>query len=158
MENKNSTFLQFIKFGLVGVSNTVISYVTYVVCVYVGMHYILANIVSFIISVLNSYYWNNKFVFVADENETRIWWKTLGKTFIAYGFTGLILNNILLFLLLDVLNIAQFMAVPVGILQSYGYTMTNEKVAVYIAPLFNLIITIPLNYVINKVWAFKKEN
>ena len=54
---------QFIKFGLVGLSNTAISYFTYALCIYIGLHYFIANALGFVLSVLNSFYWNNKYVF-----------------------------------------------------------------------------------------------
>ncbi len=55
-DEKLRVFSQFVKFGLVGLSNTAISYITYVICVYLGMHYFFANTLGFIISVLNSFY------------------------------------------------------------------------------------------------------
>ena len=57
------SLIQFVKFGIVGLSNTLISYVVYVAGVRFGMHYLLASILGFVISVLNSFYWNNKYVF-----------------------------------------------------------------------------------------------
>ena len=50
-------------------SNTIISYLLYVVTLLivsksgVKFDYIIANIVSWLLSVLWSFYWNNKFVF-----------------------------------------------------------------------------------------------
>lgn len=130
-EEKWSQFFQFIKFGLVGLSNTIISYVTYLFFVWIGVFYLVANGIAFVISVLNSYYWNNKYVFTED-GETRSPWKTLIKTFISYGATGLVLNSLLLIFWIDVVHLSS-----------------------YIAPIINLIITIPLNFIINKFWAFK---
>ena len=131
-ESLNNVF-QFLKFGLVGVSNTIISYFTYLILVLLGMHYMPANGIAFAVSVLNSFYWNNKYVF-AEEKEKRKWYLVLAKTFIAYGFTGLFLNSVLLYLEVDLWQI-------------------NEL----LAPLINLIITIPLNFIINKFWAYKKK-
>ncbi len=124
---------QFIKFGFVGLSNTIISYVIYAVLVYFGLNYIVCNVISCIVSVLNSFYWNNKYVFKEDK-EVRSPLKTLAKTFMAYGFTGLILSNVLLLIWVDVLNISK-----------------------YIAPIINLIFTVPVNYIMNKIWAFKDK-
>ena len=126
-------FNQFIKFGIVGASNTAISYVTYAVLVFLGLNYILSNVISFIVSVLNSFYWNNKYVF-KETKESRSALKTLAKTFLAYGFTGLILSNILLVVWIDVLHISK-----------------------YIAPIINLVVTIPFNFLLNKLWAFKDK-
>lgn len=127
-------FLQFIKFGLVGVSNTVISYGTYALLTLLGIPYVFSNIIAFIISVLNSFFWNNRYVFKKTEGEKRNSLLTLVKTFLAYGSTGLILSNILLIIFVEKLNISKFFA-----------------------PLIILIITIPLNFIINKFWAFKTK-
>lgn len=131
--NKTEVY-QFIKFGIVGASNTLIAYVIYSICVYLGIHYLLANALGFFISVLNAYYWSDRFVFKKGEGEARsaIW--TLVKTYVAYGSTGLLLASILLYLYVDKLQISE-----------------------YIAQLLVLVITIPLNFIINKFWSFKTK-
>lgn len=72
---------QFMKFGMVGISNTIISYITYVLLIAMDMHYLLASFLGFWVSVINAYYWNNKYVFKANNNEKRTWWHTFVKTF-----------------------------------------------------------------------------
>ena len=125
------SLIQFVKFGIVGLSNTLISYVVYVAGVRFGMHYLLASILGFVISVLNSFYWNNDYVFGQGKEERNLL-KTLLKTFMAYAFTGLVLANILLYIWVDILGISE-----------------------YLGPLINLVVTVPLNFVINKLWAFR---
>ena len=132
-EEKWQAFIQFVKFGVVGVSNTLISYVVYLLLVALGVNYLLASIIGFIVGVFNSFHWNNKYVFVEGENENRSKLKAFFKTFMAYAGTGLILSNILLFLWVDTLGIPK-----------------------ELGPLINLFITVPLNFIINKLWAFKK--
>ena len=129
-----SEIYQFIKFGLVGISNTLIAYIAYSICVYIGIHYLIANAIGFFISVLNAYYWSDRFVFKKGEGESRstIW--TIAKTYIAYGSTGLLLASILLYLYVDKLNISE-----------------------YLAQLLVLVVTIPLNFIINKFWSFKTK-
>ena len=126
-------FIQFVKFGIVGLSNTLISYVVYLAGVRLGMHYLLASVLGFVISVLNSFYWNNKYVFQKGSEERNLF-LTLIKTFLAYASTGLILANILLYIWVDVLGISE-----------------------YLGPIINLVITVPLNFVINKLWAFRTK-
>lgn len=134
--------MQFVKFGIVGVSNTLISYFIYLgtlVCMNkmnpTGTYnYLVASVVSFILSVLWSFYWNNKYVFTQSENEERSLWKTLMKTYISYSFTGLFLNNILLVVWVQLLHVSEV-----------------------IAPLVNLLISVPLNFLINKFWAFRTK-
>lgn len=125
---------QFIKFGMVGISNTLISYIVYILLVAIDVHYLAASFLGFLVSVLNAFYWNNKYVFKVSNYEKRIWWHSFLKTFMSYAGTGLILNNILLILWIDVFKL-------------------NEA----LGPLINLFITIPLNFLLNKYWAFKEK-
>lgn len=133
--------IQFVRFGIVGVSNTVISYVLYAGCLMIfrsigifdKYDYIISQVVQFVLSVLWSFYWNNKFVFKLRDGEKRSIWKSLIKTYVSYSFTGLFLSSALLVLWVQVFNISEF-----------------------VAPIINLLISVPLNFLINKFWAFKK--
>jgi len=125
---------QFVKFGVVGVSNTAISYAVYLVCVHLGVHYIIADGLGLVISTINAYYWNNRCVFGDGMRKSfRDHFLTWLKTLTAYGGTfGL--NSLLLILWVEVLRIPQTLA-----------------------PLVSLMITIPVNFVINKYWTFRKK-
>ena len=123
---------QFIKFGIVGVANTILGYFIYVLCIWGGMHYLLANIIGFFVSTINAFYWGNCFVFKKGEDEYRNICKSLIKTFLAYASTGVILNSVLLWLYIDVFNISEF-----------------------VAPLLILFFTVPSNFLLNKYWSFK---
>lgn len=132
--------MQFVRFGIVGVSNTIISYVIYVVCllffqkmgILKNIDYIIAQVTQFVLSVLWSFYWNNRMVFTLKEGEKRSVWKAVIKTYISYSFTGLFINSALLIVWVKVMHISEF-----------------------IAPVINLLISVPLNFIINKFWAFK---
>lgn len=134
------SFMQFVKFGIVGLSNTVLSYLIYVVGLvllrklglFSRTDYIIASVIGFILSVYWSFYWNHKMVFKLRDGQERSWWKALIKTYISYSFTGLFLSNILLILWVQVCHISEM-----------------------IAPLINLLVTVPLNFLINKFWAFR---
>lgn len=136
------SLLQFIKFGIVGLSNTVISYVIYAVSLMLFQRidlfgasaYLVSQILAFVISVAWSFYWNNKYVFTQNEGETRSIWRALLKTYISYSFTGLFLNTLLLILWVQLLHISEF-----------------------IAPIINLLVSVPLNFIINKFWAFRSK-
>ena len=139
LENERiKPFVQFVKFGIVGVSNTAISYLLYVGILFLlqglawKFDYILANVVSFSISVAWSFYWNSKYVFKKAENSRRNLWKALGKCFLSYGFTGFILENVLSYFWIEWVGISK-----------------------YIAPLLNLVFTVPTNFLLNKLWAFR---
>lgn len=95
---KLSGLWQFIKFGMVGVCNTVVSYTVYSVCYYVfhtSVH--IGNIMGFIISVFSAFLLQSRFVFKeSEEKEHRVWWQVLIKTYVSYAFTGLFLTEVLL--------------------------------------------------------------
>ena len=71
---------QFVKFCLVGFSNTAISYLVYFIFVCIDEKlYLIGNAAGFVVSVLNSYFWNSKFVFKKQDERG----KTIVKTFLA---------------------------------------------------------------------------
>lgn len=123
---------QFFKFCIVGLSNTLISYTVYSFLVFIDINYIFASVIAFFISMVNSFYWNNKYVFTSHGN---LWIYAFLKMFITYAITGLVLHNILLFFLIDYIQVSK-----------------------YIAPILILAVTIPLNFVINKYWSFKQKS
>lgn len=150
--------LQFIKFVLVGVSNTLISEMIYVLFVFSGMHYALATFIGFLLSVLNAYYWGNRYVFKQQEGEEkRVWWKVLLKTYVAYG-GGFIMDIVLLFLWIDILCISQIMEPLVNICHSIGINAVDaELMGEITAKVINVVIIVPLNFVVNKYWAYKQK-
>lgn len=137
MENKKQIkdlIIQFIKFGIVGGINTVLSYGITNGCYYLlHWHAQVSNIIAFIITVFISFMLNGKFVFKEDNN--RNFWKSLIKVYASYSITGLFLTAILLYIEEQLLGIPH-----------------------YIATLMNLVITIPVNFVLNKFWAYNNKN
>ena len=138
LEKNWTGFMQFVKFGVIGLSNTLLSYILNVIVLLilapfsVSWDFFAGNIVEFVLSVLWSFYWNNRFVFTVKEGEHRSVWKALLKTYLSYGFTGIILNNVLSWVWITQLGISKF-----------------------IAPVINLLFSVPINFIMNKLWAFK---
>lgn len=151
---KLSSLIQFIKFGLVGVSNTAISYGIEMLCYYVlfkntkfigilnllallgistdgnNVKIVITTIIAFVVSVSNSYFWNNRYVFGSGKKSFSEHFKTYFKTFACYGITGLILSPIIKILL------------------------TKISVPFFIASLGALVITIPLNFCHEQILGF----
>ena len=127
-------YVQFAKFGVVGISNTVISLCVFWTCHYLlHLHYQIANLIAFIVSVTNAYYWNSKFVFQAQQKAWTAHLIPYAKTFLSYGGTFL-LNVGLLQLGVEILHL------PAGIV-----------------PLCSLVVTVPVNYAFNRFWVFRKR-
>ncbi len=152
--------VQFIKFGLVGTVNTVLSYIIFNLCYYVfktSVH--VGNIAAFVITVFIAFLLQSRFVFTENESgKKRVWWKVLIKTYISYSFTGLFLTELLLILWLDIIDISRFLSGVCSFLESNGITFSPEDLAVSISPILNLMITIPLNFLINKLWAYRQKD
>ena len=136
-ENKESLFqliIQFIKFGLVGVSNTAVSMGCYYLFLWIDPNlYMVGSIVGTVVSIFNAFVWNDLFVFTGNPKDFKSVMKLLGKTYISYGGTSL-LSTVLLWLEVNLFGISKV-----------------------IAPIVNLLITIPLNFIINKFWTFHTE-
>lgn len=142
LENKRiDTLKQLIRFGLVGLSNTVVNYVVYAIALLSFQHfsllgktdYLVSMAISYAVSVFWAYMMNKRFVFRVGQGEVS-WWKALLKSYISYAFTGLFLNWLLSFLWVNFFEISKL-----------------------IAPIINLCITVPLNFILNKFWTFKKN-
>lgn len=136
-EKRLSRYGEFIKFGLVGISNTVVywfisSLITGLLNQKIDKSYLVGNTIAFIVSVYWSFVWNRRFVF-QNRSTGKEYFKSLIRAYITYSFTGIILYNILSWLWIDVLDISYL-----------------------IAPILNSVIGFPVNYVLNKKWTFGK--
>ena len=138
-------------------SNTLISEGIYAVLVFFDVHYLVAYFWGFVLSVLNAYYWSNKYVFVQEEGEYRIWWKVLVKTYIAY-LGGFIISSLLLIFWIDIIDLSGYMNGLADLFAQRGYEKIDaDFLGEIIAAGINLTITVPFNYLVNKKWAYKKE-
>lgn len=125
-------FWQFFKFGLVGLSNTAVSMAVYYLFLWLNPDwYMVGSVLGTILSIANAFVWNDLFVFTGNARDWKSIWKRLGKTYVSYGGTS-ILSNVLLWLEVAFLGVGKA-----------------------IAPVVNLLVTIPLNFVINKLWTFR---
>ena len=134
---RHDSFMQFIKFCLVGVSNAVVYYVAYAgsliifrkASVFGGLDYQVSQIIGFVISVFWAFSINRKFVFSGEKDSYLI---SLCKFYITYAFTGLFMNSFLLFIWKEI-GISEF-----------------------IGPVINILFTTPVNFILSKKWTFKK--
>ena len=122
---------RFIKFALVGVLNTLMNWIIFFILNASGFYYLVANIISYSISTLNSYLWNSRWVFKYQGDNK----KETTLKFIVLNIFGLVLNTIILFVLVDKLKL-------------------NKMVGLIITTAIVMII----NYMINKFWVFRGTN
>lgn len=138
-EERQEKIYQFVKFCVVGVTNVGVSYLVNISTVLLlgwlwpGLtyDYVIANVTAFLVAVYWSYTWNSRKVFNFHSKDKALRRKVIFRTYLCYGFSGIVVNNLLGTLWIRVLGISKM-----------------------ISPLLNLFITIPLNYYTNKKWAY----
>lgn len=121
---------KFIKFGIVGILNTLINWTIFAILNFLGMYYIISNIIAYVIATINSYIWNSKWVFKYRGEDKK---ETTGK-FILLNLFGLSLNTVILYLFVDLMRF-------------------NKLIALVITTIIVMII----NYILNKVWVFNEK-
>lgn len=95
------TFRQLFRFSLIGILNAIVNYSIYLLFIYyLNFYYLLALILSHIITVFHSYFWNR---FWAFESRDR-YLKEISRFFIVYTLSFL-LNLIFLPLLVEIFNL-----------------------------------------------------
>ena len=97
---------------------------------FVGVYYIIANVIAYVIATINSYIWNSRWVFKykgEDKKETTT-------KFILLNLAGLALNTMILYLLVDLIGL-------------------NKLIALVITT----VIVMVINYIVNKIWVFKEK-
>lgn len=122
---------QFIKFVLVGCSNAVVTLLVYdaMVIAFDEEIYLIGQTVGYVAGILNSYFWNSRFVFAAKEIKQS---QSFVKMCTCYGMTYFMQMG-MLYLFVEKLAISAF-----------------------VAPVLAIIITTPVNFIINKFWAFSE--
>lgn len=151
-----NTAKQALQFAGVGAFNTVLNYGIYAAAITLGAHYLVASILGYVISVFSAWLFQYFIVFReggADSDQP--WWKTVIKTYLSYGFTGLILNNILLILLLDVAHYEVILE-PLFAMGTFFIFDTPRGMAEYLAPFIVMVVAVPINFILNKFWAYGK--
>lgn len=128
LEKEAIIIIQFIKFGMVGIINTLITVVSFNVLVFINMNYLIANCIAYFLGVINSYLLNSKFVFHETRNKDNMV-KFLIVNILVLGFNSLIL-----------------------------YVGVNDlHINVSISQIISMILGTFLNFILNKVWVFKSK-
>ncbi|KYH30671.1 GtrA-like protein [Clostridium tepidiprofundi DSM 19306] len=119
-------YSSFIKFALVGVTNTVISLTIYWLLLKINVNYLVSSTLAYIAGIFNGYILSSKYVFNKTKNILN------AVKFFSTYLSSLLINLCLL------------------------YIMVNTfKIDKAIAQLPVVIINMVYNYIINKVWTFK---
>ncbi|WP_312281823.1 GtrA family protein [Oscillibacter sp.] len=122
---------QFIKFILVGISNAVVTLLVYngIVLAFGTKCYLIAQTIGYIAGIFNSYFWNSRFVFSVESGQK----EPFIKMCICYGMTYLL---------------------QIGLLYSFVEWL---QLSTFLSPVLAIIITTPVNFIINRLWTFRQN-
>lgn len=128
---QNKSFRQFIKFSIVGASGTAIDWIFYFICTrWLGIYYLLAKAISFILAAVNNYIWNRTWTFRSQEKRV---FREFSKFFIV-SIIGLGVNTFIMYLMVDRFKLYDF----------WGLIVATAIVLIW-------------NFFANKLWTFKEK-
>ena len=124
----SKSLIQFIKFGIVGVSNTLLTALTiWILLKVLHCSDYISNIVGYIVGLVNSFIWNRKWTF---DSKTKVT-DTLFKFILTFGVSYL------------------FQLVNLYILLHY------TSIDSYVSQLLSIVVYTGINFVLNKIYTFK---
>jgi putative flippase GtrA len=125
---KNKSLIQFIKFGIVGISNTLLTALT-IWCLLKVLHCsdYVSNLTGYIVGLLNSFIWNRKWTFKSKTKVSATLFKFILTFVVSYLFQ---LGN--LYLLLHFTHIDP-----------------------YICQLLSIVVYTVINFILNRNYTFK---
>lgn len=92
---------QILKFAVVGGISFVVDFLVYgFTCNVIGIHYIIAGVLGFVISVIVNYLLSMKFVFKSKDDMSK------GSEFVIFvilSLIGMVLNSVILFVCIDLI-------------------------------------------------------
>jgi putative flippase GtrA len=124
---------QFVKYGVVGASNTILQFVIFSVLVTIGVHYLIAVVLGYLVGALNSYVLNRRWTFRAHD----VAHTTAGSRFALVTACAIAANVALLYVFVHHLGFAK------------------EKIAA------QAIVTVPVlavTFFVNRWWSFARPS
>lgn len=160
VEKKKRTSNIFLRYCLVGVCNTISSYVIYLFfCNVLRVSAYLSYYLGFTFGVVVAFILQWKYVFVVDSEERKNnWFSAFLKVYCTYLFTSFILGEFCLYIWFEVIHVSHFLGGMVRILGEASIVTSTELLSQTIAPFFCALITIPVGYFLNKNWSYKDRN
>lgn len=119
--------LDFILFSFIGLFNTAIHFFVYTILVFLHVPYLLANIIGYVVGMINSYILNKHYVFGQKKHNSKYLLK-----FIMVNTLTLTIHSLLLYYSVSILGF-------------------NE----IFSQAFVTCISLTINYTGNKLWTFK---
>lgn len=168
---KTNTGLQFFLFFTVGSVNFLLRQIVFTILSAFGLDVMVCNFIAFTTSVVGSYLLNGTLIFKKQDGEHRVWWKVFLRLYFVYALTGLVLSGFLILFFLDVVHLSRYMPgmfeglnltkfvpdIQASLIAKGNNMPVYEWVAEPVASLITILILTPVNFAVNKYWAYKPE-
>lgn len=146
--NGKRSFLQLVKFGLIGVSNTLVDFIVTFALNAVFRLYFLAKIIGYACGIANSYFWNSRWTFREERRRD----KREILLFIAVNLVTLGLSLLLQWIFRDLLHLDDWWT---------GFAGENWFTKILNGERFCILLAFPIpllvNFIGNKLIVFKKR-
>ncbi|HYN53065.1 MAG TPA: GtrA family protein [Thermoleophilaceae bacterium] len=128
---RSHNWIQLLKFCAVGASGYVVNLAVFYACVEgLGLHYLLAATLAFIVAVTNNFWWNRHWTFRAKSGSARF----QAPRFFTVSIVAFLFAAMVLELLVSVAGMPELAAQAIAIMAAT-----------------------PLNFIGNKMWSFALE-
>lgn len=124
-------FRQFIKFNLVGILNTLVDVLVFALLLWLGVHYIVSQCISYGCGIANSYVLNKRWTF--------------GQTSRSSG------GQLIKFITVNL----TVLAISVGLLY---FVVSVWPLSELVAKMLVTFITMTINFLANRLWVFNSKN
>ena len=138
--------IRFIKFSVVGISGTIIDFGIFNLLLYIQLSSIFASTISFIVAVINNFYWNRNWTY--PESKIHPITTQLIK-FSSVSLTGLLIRT-MLYKLIEQPSIKFAEG-----LKNENILFSAEVVGKNISLAFVIITVLFWNYLANRFWTYK---
>ncbi len=137
---KYPVLFEFIKFGIVGVSGTIVDFGIYTILTRVfGMYYLYATAISVFLAIVNNFILNKYWTFQK-------------------GGSGKFRSEYIKFFIVSLVNYFINIGITYGIKEFTSSETVFGSYEDYFAKVVAIIIVLFSNYFANKYWTFKEES
>ena len=130
MEKLKALFVQAVKFGLVGVINTLVDYLSYTLLLFIPFfaeNYVLAQIIGYSLGLCNSLVLNKRWTFSQREPMTR---RQLA-CFLAVNLAALAASTGILVLTQERLQMSRYIGKAISVVGSMAVNFVGNKLLVF---------------------------
>lgn len=136
---RNAWKAEFVKFSLVGVLNTAIDFVVFMLLIWLSVHYAAAQVISYLAGMTNSYVLNSAFTFRSKLETVR-----------PARSKGSIMKQRLRFIIWNVVMLVLSILMLAILTQAAGISEITAKAIV-------TVIIVAINFYGSKRWVFVSE-